>query len=291
MSTLGAYLAIGFIRLITTMPLSWVRALGWIFGNLFFYTIRSRRHIATVNLSLCFPTLGKAEIQKLVRRHFVYFMQALLDRSWLWHGSPKVTLERLKITGAVNELQNKKPVILFTPHFVGLDAAGIALTQQMQRQLNVIYTNQSNKTIDAWILNRRVRFGHMRLFDRIAGVKEIIVALRSGEMLGILPDMNFGPQESIFVPFYGVQTCTVPSLHRFSRMGKAKVVPVINHMTKHGYEIEVLPAWDNFPTQDMVADTAFMNQQLEKYIANMPAQYYWVHKRFKSRPAGEASVY
>ena len=172
-----------------------------------------------------------------------------------------------------------------------MDAGNTAFTQQIQRKLITIYTNQSNKTIDAWVLKRRARFGNIRLFGRIAGVKEIVAALRSGEMLGLLPDMNFGPEESVFVPFYGVQACTVPSLSRFARLGRAKVVPVLNRMTADGYEVEVLPAWENFPSDDAVADTALMNRRLEGYIDTMPAQYFWVHKRFKDRPEGEKSVY
>jgi KDO2-lipid IV(A) lauroyltransferase len=226
-------------------------------------------------------------------------MQALLDRGWLWHGSAAVTLERLKITGAVEQLQNNAPVVLFVPHFVGLDAGNTAFTQQIPRKLITIYTNQANKTIDAWILKRRARFGNVRLFGRIAGVKEIVAALRSGEMLGILPDMDFGSEESIVVPFYGIPTYTVPSLHRFTRLGtvkgsskgSAKLVPVLNRMTKNGYEVNILPAWENFPTSDIEADTARMNKELEGYIASMPAQYFWVHKRFKNRPPGEKSVY
>jgi KDO2-lipid IV(A) lauroyltransferase len=129
------------------------------------------------------------------------------------------------------------------------------------------------------------------LFGRIAGVKEIIAALRSGEMLGILPDMGFGPEESIVVPFYGIPTYTVPSLHRFARLGKAKVIPVLNRMTDDGYEVQVLPAWEDFPSSSMEADTTLMNKELEGYIKTMPAQYFWVHKRFKDRPPGEKSVY
>jgi Kdo2-lipid IVA lauroyltransferase/acyltransferase len=177
------------------------------------------------------------------------------------------------------------------PHFVGLDAGNTAFTQQIPRKLITIYTNQSNKTMDAWILKRRARFGNIRLFGRVAGVKEIIAALRSGEMLGILPDMGFGPEESIVVPFYGIPTYTVPSLHRFSRLGKAKLVPVLNRMTDDGYEVQVLPAWENFPSSSAEADTALMNKELENYIKTMPAQYFWVHKRFKDRPPGEKSVY
>ena len=290
-SKLGAYLAIGFMRLLAILPLSWVRGLGWLLGSLLFYVIRSRRRIAEINLTLCFPEHSSQQIRRLARQNFIYFMQALLDRGWLWHGSSAVTLRRLKISGAVEQLQNNEPVVLFVPHFVGLDAGNTAFTQQIPRKLITIYTNQANKTIDAWILKRRARFGNIRLFGRIAGVKDIITALRSGEMLGILPDMGFGPEESIVVPFYGIPTYTVPSLHRFTRLGKAKLVPVLNKMTKYGYEVNILPAWDNFPSDNMEADTARMNKALETYIATMPAQYFWVHKRFKNRPPGEQSVY
>jgi KDO2-lipid IV(A) lauroyltransferase len=291
MSSLGAYLAIGFMRLLAILPLSWVRGLGWLLGSLLFLLLTSRRHVAIVNLTLCFPEHSSQKIRRLARQNFVYYMRALLDRGWLWHGSTAVTLRRLKITGAVAQLQNDEPVVLFVPHFVGLDAGNTAFTQQIPRKLITIYTNQANKTIDAWILNRRARFGNIRLFGRIAGVKEILAALRSGEMLGILPDMGFGPEESIVVPFYGIPTYTVPSLHRFARLGKAKVIPVLNKMTNYGYEVQVLPAWDDFPSSSMEADTARMNKALEGYIESMPAQYFWVHKRFKDRPSGEKSVY
>ena len=290
-SKLGAHLAIGFMRLLAILPLSWVRALGWLLGSVLFYVIRSRRRVAEINLTLCFPEHSKQQIRQLARKNFIFFMQALLDRSWLWHGSAATTLKRLKITGAVEQLQNDEPVVLFVPHFVGLDAGNTAFTQQIPRKLITIYTNQSNKMVDAWILKRRARFGNIRLFGRVAGVKEIIAALRSGEMLGILPDMGFGPEESIVVPFYGIPTYTVPSLHRFARLGKAKLVPVLNRMTDCGYEVQVLQAWENFPTSSAEADTAFMNKELESYIKTMPAQYFWVHKRFKDRPPGEKSVY
>jgi Kdo2-lipid IVA lauroyltransferase/acyltransferase len=294
-NTFSAYLAIAFMRLLAILPLSWVRGLGWLLGSLLFLVLKSRRHVAIVNLTLCLKEQTSEQIRRLARQNFIYYMQALLDRGWLWHGSAALTLRRLKITGAIHELQNDEPVVLFVPHFVGLDAGNTAFTQQIPRKLITIYTNQANKTIDAWILKRRARFGNIRLFGRIAGVKEIIAALRSGEMLGILPDMGFGPEESIVVPFYGIPTYTVPSLHRFTRLGKskgsAKLVPVLNRMTKQGYDIEILPAWDNFPTDNMEADTARMNKELEKYIETMPAQYFWVHKRFKDRPPGEKSVY
>ena len=117
---------------------------------------------------------------------------------------------RLKITGTVQELQGEEATIIFAPHFYGLDAGATALSQQIDRRYTTIYTPQPSPAIDAWIRDSRRRFGHVRLFYRADGLKPIVAALRSGEVLYLLPDMNFGPQESIFVPFYGVPAATVP---------------------------------------------------------------------------------
>lgn len=279
------------MRLLAHFPLSWIRAMGWLLGWILYVVVQPRRHVVQVNLSLCFPHWTPAERSKLVPKIFILVAQSWLDRSWLWNARPEVTLERLRLTGALDELQGAQPTVLFAPHFVGMDAGWIALTQQVQRKFTGIYTRQSNKVVDAWSLAGRRRFGSGRAFGHADGVKAIVSALREGDPLYLLPDMNFGPEESIFVPFYGVPAATVPSLSRFARLGRAKVVPVVTRMTRLGYEVEVLPAWDDFPSADTQADTALMNLRLQGYIDQMPEQYYWVHKRFKTRPAGAAPVY
>jgi Kdo2-lipid IVA lauroyltransferase/acyltransferase len=279
------------MRVSAYLPLSWVRALGWALGWVLYGVVGSRRHVVQTNLRLCFPHLDARQLRSLSRRVFVRVSQAWLDRGWLWHGTPEKVRARLKITGAVDELTGPDPVVVFSPHFVGMDAGGTALTQQLSIPLTTIYTNQSNKVVDAWILKGRQRFGSIRLFGRSDGVKAIVSALRRGERLCLLPDMNFGPHESLFVPFYGISAATVPSLSRFARLGRAKVVPVLCRMTPQGYDVQVLPAWTDFPTDDLKADTALMNARLQTYIDAMPDQYYWVHKRFKDRPPGEPDLY
>jgi KDO2-lipid IV(A) lauroyltransferase len=273
------------------LPLAWVRALGVALGGLLFLLVGSRRRVVQINLRLCFPHLSEAAVRRLSRRMFVRFAQAWLDRGWLWHGSPEVVRARLQITGAVHELAGSDSVVIFAPHFVGLDAGWTALTQQLPRHFTTIYTNQANQIMDAWILAGRQRFGSARLFGRADGVKTIVAALRAGDPLYLLPDMNFGLHESVFVPFYGVSAATVPSLSRFARLGRAKVVPVITRLTSAGYAVEVQPSWPDFPSDDPVADTARMNAALQGYIDAMPEQYYWVHKRFKDRPNGEPDFY
>jgi Kdo2-lipid IVA lauroyltransferase/acyltransferase len=279
------------IRLVALLPLPVVRFLGSLLGLILYGVVGSRRRIVWSNLTLCFPHWSRSEVRRNARQVFKYFAQSWLDRGWLWHGSAQRLRSRLRVVGAVNELVGDEPTVIFAPHFFGLDAGWTALTQQISRSFTTIYTDQANKVADRWILRGRKRFGGARLFGRVEGVKPIIAGLKNGEPLYLLPDMNFGPHESLFVPFYGVPAATVPSLSRFARLGRAKVVPVISRMTGWGYEVEVLPAWKNFPTPNMQADTELMNLKLQTYIDQMPCQYYWVHKRFKDRPEGAAALY
>jgi KDO2-lipid IV(A) lauroyltransferase len=284
-------LTLTLLRWTAVLPLAWVRALGWALGWLLYLLVASRRHVVLTNLRLCFPEWSEELVRRRAVKSFVYFAQAWLDRGWLWHGDAARTRKRLRLTGAVQQLEGNAPTVIFAPHFVGLDAGWTALTQQLPRRFTTIYTNQANPDSNAWILQGRQRFGEARLFGRAEGVKPILAALKAGEPLYLLPDMNFGPEDSVFVPFYGVAACTVPSLSRFARLGRAQVLPLLSRMTPQGYDIEVLPAWQDFPTADVVADTALMNLRLQGYIDSMPSQYYWVHKRFKDRPDGEAPPY
>ena len=280
------------MRALRWLPLPALRALGAALGWLLHALVSSRRRVASTNLALCFPAWSEAERAQAVRDHFRVFAQAWLDRSWLWHGSPDLVRRRVRLCGDLSVLQHaQQPVVVFAPHFVGLDVGWTMLALSIDRAFTTIYTQQSNEVVDRWVEQGRSRWGRVRLFRREAGVKAIISALRQGVALYLLPDMNFGAEESVFVPFYGVQAATVPSLSRFAQLGRAKVVPVISRLTPHGYDVEVLPAWENFPTDDVQADTATMNRQLEQMIDTMPTQYYWVHQRFKSRPPGEAGVY
>jgi KDO2-lipid IV(A) lauroyltransferase len=279
------------MRLLKHLPLPWLRGLGWAVGRLLFVLAGRRRRIAEVNLARCFPEQGAHERRQMVQRHFVLFAQAWLDRSWLWEGNPTLVRRRVRLTGQLQELDGKVPTLLFAPHFVGMDAGWIALTAHVPRRFCGLYARQRNAVLDRWMAEGRSRFGQPHIVAKSAGLKALVTALRAGEPLYLLPDMDFGPRDSVFVPFYGVEAATVPSLSRFARMGGARVLPIVTHLTPDGYEVVVLPPWQGFPTEDVMADTARMNRELERWINAVPDQYYWVHKRFKTRPNGEASFY
>ena len=278
-------------HLFARLPLSVLRGLGWLLGRLLFVLAWPRRKVTLRNLALCFPESSAAQRTAWAQECFVVFCQTWLDRSWLWAAPRELILQRVQLQGALHELEGDTPTIIFAPHFYGLDAGGLALPLHLTRPFTSIFSTHPNPAVNAWFMQGRKRFGDVRMLNRDDGVKPIISSLRQGGLLYLLPDMDFGPNESVFVPFYGVQTATVPSLSRFARLGRAKVVGMVSRLTPDGYVAEITPAWEHFPTGDVQADTARMNQELERYIATMPGQYYWVHKRFKTRPPGEPSVY
>lgn len=287
-----ARMGVGFTqRVLARLPLPVLRALGWAIGRVLFVLAAPRRRVALCNLELCFPQATAAQRKAWARETFVVFCQTWLDRSWLWAAPRAVVEQRVQLVGALHELDGDTPTIIFAPHFYGMDAGGLALPLRTQRAFTSIFSTHPDPAVDAWFMAGRQRFGDVRMLNRADGVKPIISNLRKGGLLYLLPDMDFGRNDSVFVPFFGVNAATIPSLSRFARLGRAKVLGMYTRMTPTGYVAELTPAWADFPTEDVEADTARMNRELEAAIAAMPGQYYWVHKRFKTRPGGEPSFY
>lgn len=284
------YLLVGLLWCLHWLPLPALRAVGAGLGRLLYVFGRRRRNIALTNLRLCFPEKSEAEREALVRRHFVVFAQAALDRTLGWW-APRERVERIIRIRNVERLTEPagQPVIMLAPHFVGLDAGGTAVS------MNVVgcsvFSNQSNPVINQLLYDGRMRFNQAVLLSRQDGMRKIVKAVKDGYPFYYLPDMDFGPKESIFVPFFGVPAATVPALSRLARLTGARVVPVISRQVADGYEIEVQPAWENFPGASVEADTAAMNRFIEQQVLRMPEQYFWLHKRFKTRPPGEQKVY
>lgn len=280
------------MRLIARWPLPMVRALGAALGVTLWLLAARRRHIANVNLRLCFPDWGDAQRRWMVRRHFIAFGQSVLDRAWLWHAPEEVLRQRLQWTGDAQSLTAPGPLVVFAPHFVGLDAGGLAVSMALRpASVAFIFVAQSNPVVEQWVRSGRERTGNTRPYFRHEGMRTILAGLKRGDALHLSPDMDFNREESIFVPFMGVQAATVPSLSRLARVAGARVVAVTTRMTPTGYSIEAHAPLANFPTEDLVADTARMNEVLAGFIRTMPEQYHWVHRRFKTRPEGEPWVY
>ncbi len=291
MSRLLSGLGIGFMRVCAPLPLRWIRALGSVLGWALYRLAHSRRRIVETNLRRCFPDWSAPERKRIAQQVFVYFAQAWMDRSWLWYGTRSQLERRLHLRGDLQALRETPRLVIFAPHFHGLEAGALAINMLQYRELSFIYARQVNAVIDQWMLERRQRFGGLHPFLKGAGVQDIARSIKSGRPLHLSPDMDFGRAASEFIPFFGIPAATVTSLPRFARLAKADVMTLCNFLTPDGYDIVLSPLWQDFPTADASADTARMNRELEALIRQDPAQYYWVHKRFKTRPEGEAAFY
>lgn len=274
------------------LPLPILGRFGVMVGNLCYLAMPGRRRITLTNLGLCFPEWSQARRQAVAREHFQAYARSVLERSILWWSSEQRVRRLIQVEpGAPLDLIAAGPVILLCPHFVSLDVAGIGLV--LQTPICSIYSEQKNGVFDKALKNGRNRFGLVRLLSRSEGVKPIIRAMREGYGYLMLPDMDFGIKDAEFVPFFGIPAATLTAPARIAAATRAKVVPVIATMLPNyqGWRVTVHPAWENYPGEDIVAATRFMNAFLEEQIRLYPAEYFWSHRRFKTRPTGAPDLY
>ena len=285
-------LVIFFMWLLHWLPLPLLGRIGDLLGWLLYHLIRSRRHITLTNLRLCMPELSEAERIALAKQHFKAYARSVLERSILWWAS-EARLRRLIVVDPAmpKEAMQAAPCILLCPHFVSLDVAGTAIAMEMSACS--IYTRQSNAIFDAALHKGRTRFKPVKIFARNEGIKPIIRAMRTHLPFFMLPDMDFGLKDAEFVPFFGIPAATLTATARIASMTGASVIPVTAAMLPNyrGWKITFHPAWDNYPGNDMIAATARMNQFIEAEVRKNPAEYFLTHRRFKTRPNGEACLY
>ena len=264
------------------------RIVGWVL----WWCIPKRRRVTLTNLRVCFPELSDAERERLARRVYVRLGRAALDHSVLWEASAEEIRSFVRIEGVEHILnEENRPLIVVAPHFAGLDAAGIALNTYVRGVS--LYQKQSNPAWDKATLEGRLRFSNPVLIpkSKASDLRPVIREMKQGRPFYYLPDMDHGKKHSIFVPFFGVSAATLPMVSRLARVTKAKVVWCIATMTDEGYFVRVSEPWENFPTADFEADTKRVNRELEAWIRQYPDQYLWVHRRCKTRPEGEPSLY
>lgn len=257
--------------------------------------LSDRRHVTLTNLRLCFPALTDQQRVAIAKKTYRKLARAALDHGVLWAGDRDDIERMVKFEGLENltePYRNNEPVIVIAPHFIGLDAAGIAFNLHVRGCS--LYQRQSNPVWDKAALEGRLRFSEPVLIPKSGrgeDLKAIIHAIRQGMPFYYLPDMDHGLKNSIFVPFFGTPAATVPMVGRLAKVTRAKVIFCVAEMTETGYVIHVSPVWENFPTNDPEVDTRHVTEQLEKWIEKLPDQYLWTHRRFKTRPEGEPSVY
>lgn len=281
-----------FGRCSTRARLRWGRILGWLTPRL----LRSRAYVVRVNLERCFPDLSTADRDALMQRHFHLLAQSFVDRGLCWFGTRERILDTVTLHGEHHLqtlLDQGRRILLFAPHFIALDAAATRLTLLLKESAT-LYTRQSDADVDEIVRLGRGRFNQVHLVSRHDGVRGLIRHLRKGIPVYYLPDMDFGRQGSAFIPFFGIPAATLLSAAQIAGTWDAVVLPIISRLDPDTgrYSVHIGPLVENFPGNDIPETaTARLNALIEAEVRQDPAQYYWVHRRFKTRPEGEKGFY
>ncbi|APR97221.1 hypothetical protein PATSB16_38870 [Pandoraea thiooxydans] len=281
------------LRALNCLPYGVVGRFGDALGSLLYLIPSSRRRVVHTNLRLCFPHWDDAQRERVARAAFRHAIRSYAERSVQWFAD-REKMERLVQVESEVDLTDPDmpPTILLGFHFVGIEAGSIFINHALRRPCASLYTPMSNPFFDALAKRQRGRFD-AEMISRADSAREVLRVLRERKPIMLAADMDYGLRNSVFVPFFGVQACTLTSISRLAQAGRAQILPIVTEVLPNyrGYKLKVFAPWENYPSGDPVADTRRMNAFLEEQILRMPEQYYWVHKRFKTRPEGEAGVY
>ena len=288
-------IAFAFLYLIHLLPIRLIHALAKPVGWLCYYLVKPRRKVGQINLAHCYPELSEAERNHILKQHFYHMACLILEYGVCWYSKA----ERLqKLVRYVDKhhldivLERGDKVIILYPHFTAFEMALFKINQDVP--LTSMYAHQKNEVLDKQILKGRHRYNNVFLVARQEGLRGLIRMMRKRPDAPFLylPDQDFGRKDSVFVNFFGIPTATITGLSRIAQMTDAKIIPAIPTRLDDGtFELRFYPEWENFPSADPIADTQRMNDFIEARVREQPAQYFWLHKRFKTRPEGEKNWY
>jgi len=288
---IGFYFVIGLLRAFALLPYGWVARFGSSVGGLLHRLPSSRRRVVMTNLRLCFPGRTEAEYNKLARDNFRHVIRSYVERGIQWFGSEQALSRLVQIESKI-DLQdpNAPPTIFMGFHFVGIEAG--CMLYSMTYPIAALYMHMSSQRLEKVAKQQRGRFG-AQMISRSSSARKIVKLLRSGTPVMLAADMDHGVENSVFVPFFGVPACTLTSVSRLAKLGGARVVPFITEVLPdyRGYKLTIFEPMTDFPSDNEIDDARSMNAFLESQVLRFPEQYYWVHRRFKNRPNGSASVY
>jgi KDO2-lipid IV(A) lauroyltransferase len=290
-ANLPAALGIGLLKASTWLPLRWTQAIGKALGTLAYLIYPYRRHVARVNLQICFPEWSEAQRQQLLRRHYQAMGMGIFEMAAAWWKTDEAFGQPASIKG-LEHLEAVKAsgrgALLLTAHFTTLEIVGRFLLVRFP--FSCLY-RKPNQPYIAKVMTA-ARNAHMRRVIHFDRMDELIRALREGEFIWYAPDQGKRIKYSAILPFFGEPAITNTATGRIARMGKAAILPFFGYRdAKGGYHVEILPEITGLPTKDPEADGITINRMLEGFIRKAPDQYFWLHKRFKARGEGYPDAY
>lgn len=286
------WLAVGLVWLAGRLPRRAGLALTAPLGALLQCCMRRRRAIAARNVQACFPDWSPERRASLVHRCFHALARSVFEIAWAWTW-PDHRFRRLgHVEGhepVAALLAEGRGVLMVTAHMTCLEIGGRLLSTVLPA--SAIYRPLRSEVLE-WYQNRcRLRYGEAVIRKR--ELRDAVRLLRQGRLVWYAPDQDFGPAQSVFAPFFGVSAATLVATHKLARLTGCAVVPMFPRYdaSRRTYRVRILPPLPDFPGEDAQADLTRLNAVMEAHIREAPEQYWWIHRRFKSRPAGEAPFY
>jgi len=288
------YVSVGFLALLSALPYRLVVLFGYGLGAIAALIPGKRNRVVKTNLRLCFPQLSNSEIDVIANEHWKLLGRSIAERGIIWLGSAHAVANMVEVQSAV-DLSDQKPRILVNMHFTGIEGSIVISALAAERgwpRTSGLFQRMKNSFFNERIIRWRNRFGGNAI-DRQGNLLALIREIRKGNLIIIAPDLDLGLKDSVFVPFFGVQTNTITAVSRLASIAQAEVCMMVTTLLpdRSRYCCVISKPIDGFPSDDPIADTARLNAIYEVEVRQHIAEYYWVHKRFKNRPDGQASPY
>lgn len=286
----SVWLAFGILRVLAHLPFAWQMALGRRLGRLAFAVSGKRARVAARNLRLCFPEQTPAERRAVVRAHFENLGLSIFEMGMAYY-CPRRLLPHITVHGAEN-LEPHAPgaTILLTAHFGALEVGGTWL-KSTGLEFDAVYRKDRSPLVTELVRRGRLTSGR-RVIEK-ANIKQMVRSLKQGFPVWYAPDQSYRRKQSALVDFFGIPAMTNTATSALARLGGAAVLGFFVHRNADlsGYDIYISPALTDFPSKDAVADSERINRLFEEAVLRTPAQYFWVHRKFKSRPASLPDAY
>jgi len=288
-----AWLALALIWVAAHLPLPVLRACGRTLGMLTRRLPGERRRVAARNIELCFPAFTGAQRAHLLRATLADLGFLLVEFALAWMGSARAMAKIPCTIDGLGHLEKCRAagrgVLLVGAHFSHLELCARLVSQRFR--IGGMYRIMDNPAFEWAVLRARLRYADAMFAKE--DLRATVKYLRRGGTVWYAPDQDMRGKDSVFVPFFGIPAATITATHHLARLSGAAVIPFFHKRRDdgRGYEIRLEAPLQDFPGTDATADTARVNAAIERMVREAPEQYLWIHKRFKTRPPGEAPLY
>ena len=290
-----SWAGVSLLWVISQLPWRWQMSIGGGVGKLLYHALPKRRNVCLSNLNIAFPNKSSSEVQEIAKLHFESLGKGLLDAAFSWWGNTQKLLSLSHIEGYQHleaAIASERPIIFLSSHFTSLEVSGSILADRIPSCF--VYRPHQNKLLNHLSVRRReARFGQTIAKDNIRGM---IKKLKQGTAVWYAPDQQFQGKNHLMIPFFGVEAPTNPATSRLAKLSNASVIPIFCTRNEKlgdsfGYTLHIMPALENFPSDNINDDTLLINKIIEQQIETCPEQYLWTHKRYKGCLIDGKSIY